>query len=179
VLASVSPAGDRVTFRVSATKVEPKLFIEAGYAAPDFEGTDQEGREVSLAAILKEHKVVLLDFWATWCGPCIAELPNVKAVFERHRGEGFGILGISLDTDPAVEPGQAARTRAELAAFMKENGMEWPSVYDGRGWEAAVGQRYRVSAIPATFLLDAGGIIGYIDLRGEDLEPAVVELLAK
>ncbi len=179
VLASVSPAGDRVAFRVSETKVEPKLFIEVGYEAPAFEGVDQEGRNVSLAAFLKEHKVVLLDFWATWCGPCIAELPNVRATFERHRGEGFGILGVNLDADPASEPGDASRTRAQVAAFMRENGMAWPSVYDGQGWSAEVGQHYRVSAIPATFLLDAGGIIRYVDLRGEDLEPAVVELLAK
>jgi thiol-disulfide isomerase/thioredoxin len=179
LLASVSPAGDRVTFRVSETKVEPKLFIEVGYEAPAFEGSDQEGRDVSLAAFLKEHKVVLLDFWATWCGPCIAELPNVQATFERHRGEGFGVLGVSLDADPAGEPGEASRTRAQVAAFMRENGMDWPSIYDGKFWSAEVGQRYRVSAIPATFLLDADGVIRYTDLRGEDLEKAVIELLAK
>jgi hypothetical protein len=103
----------------------------------------------------------------------------VRATYARYRGEGFGILGISLDTAPDVEPGEAARTRAQLAAFMRENGMVWPSVYDGQGWQAAVAELYRVHAIPATFLLDAGGVIRYTDLRGEDLEKAIVELLKK
>jgi len=177
VLASVSPRGDRVTFRVSEVKVAPKAYIDVGFTAPGFQGVDQTGRTVSLADFLKEHKVVLLDFWATWCGPCITELPHVKAASEQYGEQGFGILGISLDADPALQPGEASRTREQVAAFMRENGMNWSSIYDGKGWEAEVSDAYRVNAIPATFLLDAEGVIRHRDLRGEALAEAVGALL--
>ncbi|MFO7769204.1 MAG: TlpA disulfide reductase family protein [bacterium] len=177
VLGEVSPMGDRVSFVRSAVEVEPKIYLAAGYRAPGFSQEDLDGEMVRLEDFVARHKVTLLDFWATWCGPCIEELPNVKAVYREFADRGFGVLGISLDGDPGHTAREMAEVRRDVAVFMEEHDVPWSTTYDGRGWENAVAQLYRVNAIPATFLLDSRGIIRGIDLRGEDLEPAVRELI--
>ena len=91
-------------------------------------------------------KLFLLDFWATWCGPCIAELPNIKEVYEKYHGKGFEIIGISLDTDEAA-----------LRKFIKENQLPWRQVFDGKRWETPLVQQYGVRGIPAQFLIDQEG----------------------
>ena len=113
-------------------------------------------------------KVVLLDFWATWCGPCVVEMPNVKRAYAKHAGPHFEIVGISLD-----------RSRAELEAFTKAQGMTWPQSFDGKGWESAVARQYGVSSIPTTLLLDRQGRIARVGLRGPQLDEAIAEILAE
>jgi thiol-disulfide isomerase/thioredoxin len=177
-IADVSPMGDLITFRRSEEEVEPKVYIAVGYKAPEFSQADCRGNEISLEAFLKEHKVVLLDFWATWCGPCIAELPNVIAVYEEYNERGLGILGISLDLAPDPdEPQEGQKSREQVREFMDENGMPWPSTYDGLYWQNAVSNQYRINSIPATLLLDGDGVIRYMNVRGDALKSAVKELI--
>ena len=108
-------------------------------------------------------KVVLLDFWATWCGPCRVELPNVLSVYREFHDRGFEILGVSLDEDEKT-----------LKDFLKEQGMTWPQFFDGK---KEVSTLYEVRAIPATFLLNKEGKIHRVGLRGEAVGRAVEKLL--
>jgi len=146
-----------------AEKAQADLVV--GKAFPDFNEKDTAGKPLSLSGY--RGKVVLVDFWATWCGPCITELPNVLATYEKHHSAGFEIIGISLDQDGK-----------KLANFVKEKKMTWPQFFDGNGWQNKLAQQYGVNSIPATYLLDREGKIVAKDLRGEKLEAAVAAALA-
>lgn len=148
----------------SAKKLQASLV--AGARFPDFSVQDSDGKPLSLA----DHrgKVVLIDFWATWCPPCRAEVPNVVAAYKKYHGQGFDIIGVSLDQD-----------REKLLSFTKDNGMTWPQYFDGQGWENKLAVKYGVQAIPATYLLDTNGVIIATDLRGDALEQAVAKALPK
>ena len=137
-----------------------------GTEFPTFKETATDGTTVDLAAY--RGKIVLVDFWATWCGPCVDELPHVKAAYEKHHEKGFEVIGISLDKDGD-----------KLAAFTKEKQMPWPQIFDGKGWQSKLAQAYSIRGIPATFLLDREGKIAAKDLHGEALSKKVSELLAK
>ncbi|HNC25062.1 MAG TPA: TlpA disulfide reductase family protein, partial [Opitutaceae bacterium] len=134
------------------------------------------GRTVDLAQW--RGKVVLIDFWATWCGPCLQELPNVKAVYEKYHGQGFEIAGISFDQahDPA-HPAKRQKSADELLAFTVENQMPWPQYYDGLYWQNVYGKKYGIQAIPAMFLLDREGKLVSTNARGPKLEKEVKRLL--
>jgi peroxiredoxin len=108
-------------------------------------------------------KVLLVDFWATWCGPCREELPNVKKVYDQFKDQGFAILGISLD-----------HQQPTLEAYIKEQGIEWPQVFEGN---QILAEQYAVVTIPRMLLVDRQGVIRYVDVRGLALEKAVTELL--
>jgi peroxiredoxin len=137
-----------------------------GTLFPTFKETATDGTTVDLAAY--RGKIVLVDFWATWCGPCVDELPNVMAAYEKYHDKGFEVIGISLDKDGD-----------KLAAFTKEKKMAWPQVFDGKGWQSKLAQAYNIRGIPATFLLDREGKIAAKDLRGDALSQKVGELIAK
>lgn len=137
----------------------------AGKAPPAIEVTALDGKPLSLDDY--KGKVLLIDFWATWCGPCRAELPNVKQVYEKYHEKGFEILGVSLDKD-----------RGKLETFIETEDMPWRQVFDGKGWENEIAALYGVSSIPKTYLLDGKGKVVKFNLRGEELGKAVGELLA-
>jgi len=127
--------------------------------------TALDGREVDVSKL--QGKVVLIDFWATWCGPCVAELPNVLKAYKDLHPKGFEIVGISLDGD-----------KAELESFVKEKGMEWPQYYDGKGWKNEIAGKYGIDSIPAMWLLNKKGMVVSTDARG-GLEEMVTKLLAE
>jgi len=124
-----------------------------------------DGREVNLAQM--RGKVVLVDFWATWCGPCVAETPVLKDAYEKFNSRGFEIIGISFDSD-----------RATLEDFVKANGLTWPQYFDGKYWENDLGRRFGIHSIPTQWLVDRKGHLR--DLRGrDDLTAKVEQLLAE
>lgn len=140
--------------------------VDVGDVAPDFEATTLDGTPFKLSDY--RGKFVLLDFWATWCSPCVVELPNVIEAYETYHDQGFEIIGISLDDD-----------RDALDTFMTQwPAMTWTQVFDGKGWESRVGRLYGVTAIPHTLLLDKEGKVFAKDLRGDALSSALAEMLA-
>jgi len=159
-----SKQAEMVQKQAEAKKIQKSL-VE-GTKFPDFDEKDVEGKPLSIAAY--KGKVVLVDFWATWCGPCVAELPNVMKAYEKHHSKGFEIIGISLDSD-----------KAKLDKFTKDKKMTWQQFFDGQGWSNKLSSKYGVNSIPATYLLDGEGKIIAKNLRGEALEEAVAKALAK
>lgn len=141
--------------------------LAVGAVFPGFAEKDSNGQPLVLENF--RGKVVLLDFWATWCGPCVHELPNVVAAYRQHHAQGFEIVGISLDRE-----GDGPK----LAAFTKSHDMPWPQYYDGQYWHNKLASQYGVRSIPATYLLDGEGRIIGKNLRGAALEAAVVKALA-
>jgi len=140
--------------------------LAEGSKFPDFDEKDLAGNPLSIAQY--KGKVVLVDFWATWCGPCVAELPNVLKAYEAHHSAGFEIIGISLDEQ-----------EQKLKDFIKAKNMPWAQYFDGKGWKSKMAGKYGVNSIPATYLLDGEGKIIGKNLRGESLEKAVAAALAK
>ena len=154
-----------ITQQAAAKNVQDALAV--GSAFPDFNVQDLNGKPLSVAGF--KGKVVLIDFWATWCGPCRAELPNVIDTYKKYHSQGFEIIGVSLDSD-----------RDKLDAFLKqEDGMTWQQYFDGQGWSNKLAVKYGVEAIPFAVLVGSDGKIVGKDLRGDDLGTAVGAALAK
>jgi len=154
------------TLAAAKQRAEAEAKFAVGNKFPDFSEKDLDGKPLSIAGL--KGKVVLVDFWATWCGPCVGELPNVKKAYEKHHAAGFEIVGISLDD-----------SHKKLTDFIAKNKMPWPQFFDGGGWKNKLAQEYGIHSIPATFLLDSKGKIIARDLRGPALEAAVAKALKK
>ncbi|HRI82678.1 MAG TPA: TlpA disulfide reductase family protein [Opitutaceae bacterium] len=143
--------------------------------------TALDGREVATQKL--RGKVVLINFWATWCGPCMAEKPNVKRVYSAYHERGFEIIGVSCDIAPEnASRGSAriARTASQVLEFCRENEMPWPQHYEGRRHNDGgntLAARFAVTGIPANFLLDQSGRVVAMNLRGDRLEAEVKRLL--
>ena len=110
-------------------------------------------------------KVLLVDFWATWCGPCVAEIPNMLAEYEKYHDKGFEVVGISLDEE-----------RADVEKFVVENKIPWPIIFAGKGWQDPVAQFYGISGIPQLVLIGRDGNVITLDIRGEKLGERLAEL---
>jgi peroxiredoxin len=152
--------------QAAAKKIQESLSV--GSTFPDFDKKDLHGKPLSIANY--KGKVVLIDFWATWCGPCRAEIPNVVATYNKYHSKGFEIIGISLDREA---------DKAKLESYTKENNMPWQQFFDGKYWQNELSSKYGVNSIPATYLLDGEGKIIAKNLRGEKLEEAVAKALGK
>jgi len=146
--------------------VESELFVirnlSVGKVAPDIEGVDSDGKKFKLSDY--KGKVVVLDFWATWCGPCMALVPHEIKLCKRLEDKPFAMVGVDFDA-----------TREELKKGEKENGITWRSFHDGR--QGPIGEKWRIQAIPAIYVLDAKGVIRYKDVREKKLDEAVEFLL--
>lgn len=147
-------------------KIEDMQQVNIGGMAPNFALTTPDGKKFSLYD-LRGH-IVLLDFWASWCGPCLAEVPNLKAIYEKYHGKGLEILGVSLDEKEAAWKGTIER-----------KGLTWQHVSSLKGWKCPVAQRFKVTGIPRMYIIDAQGKIIAQDLRGEKLAKKIDELFTK
>ena len=146
------------------TALDSMSAIVIGKPAPNFSAPSPEGKTISLKESL--GKVTIIDFWASWCGPCRAENPNVVALYNEFHSKGLNIIGVSLDKD-------AAKWKEAIA----KDGLIWPHVSNLKFWEDPIAKQYNVQSIPATFILDAKGTIVAKDLRGDALKAKVKELL--
>jgi thiol-disulfide isomerase/thioredoxin len=125
-----------------------------GFVAPDIVAQTPEDKPYALSAM--RGKVILVDFWASWCGPCRRENPNVKILYDKYKDKGFDILGVSLDRD-----------KASWVRAIEQDGLPWKHISDLGGWQSAPAQLYGVTSIPQTILLDKDGKIIERNLRGE------------
>ncbi|MBV9868334.1 MAG: redoxin domain-containing protein [Abitibacteriaceae bacterium] len=131
-----------------------------------FTAKDLAGQSVSLEQY--KGKVVLLDFWATWCGPCVASMPDVIKAYNKYNSQGFEVVGISLD-----------QSRDDLNQFLKDQSVPWRQICSGEGWAGPIPRRYGVTAIPFTLLIGRDGRIAAVNLFGDDLAPTIEKELAK
>ena len=138
---------------------------EVGARIMDFTQNDLKGQPVRLADYRK-GRYVLLDFWASWCGPCRAENPNVLKAYNRFKAKNFVVLGVSLDQDSA-----------QWRQAVVKDGMPWTQVSDLKGWKNEVSQQYGIQGIPANFLVDTSGTIIAKNLRGAALGKKLAEVL--
>ena len=136
-----------------------------GAEAPGFAGQSPDGETITLESL--RGKVVLIDFWASWCGPCRKENPNVVRVYDEYKDKGFEILGVSLDNK-----------KDRWVKAIADDNLTWPQISDLQGWRSAVARQYGVSSIPQTVLLDAEGRILARNLRGAALEQKLAEVFA-
>ena len=135
-----------------------------GEVVPDFSATALDGKPISLQQY--RGKVILLDFWGIWCGFCLAEMPNVKRVYDTYKDQGFDIIGVNLDTD-----------ERRLRNYLKENDIQWRQIFSGQKWKSPLVQQYHIRSIPAPWLIDRDGTLISREARGVKLERLVIEAL--
>lgn len=161
--------GDRPELIQLAQMVSMQMLTATGAPYIDFEcsildqKTQKNNDKATLSSFVSENKVTLLDFWATWCSPCMSEVPYLKAAYEKYASKGFQIVSVSVDED--ID---------EWKQTISEQGMTWPQMWNGLDdMAASPAMMYSVSAIPSSFLIDAEGTIIGRNLRGEELEAAL------
>ena len=150
------------------TNINRALVTAIGQKAPDFEAPDPNGKKIKMSDILKKSKVLIIDFWASWCRPCRRENPYVVDIYKKYHPKGLNIIGVSLD-----RPGQ----KDKWLQAVKDDGLDWYHVSNLQFWKDPVARKYGIQAIPATLILDKNGIIRAKNLRRDALEAKVKELL--
>ena len=140
-----------------------KTGLKVGQFPPDFEAESLDGQTIKLSDY--KGKVVLLDFWATWCPPCVHEMPSVVAAYNKYNSQGFEIIGISLDTN-----------KEKLRNFINDNDVKWIQIFDRGSGDDSIASVYKINAIPTPILLDKEGKIFDKNARGSRLEQGIEEL---
>lgn len=139
---------------------------EAPMSIPDFRMNDINGKEVSALEEAAKHKITIIDFWASWCGPCLRDMPGLVNTYNKYKDKGLGIIGVSLDKD-----------ETSWKEAVKRLDMTWIQVSDLQGWDNAAAQMFGVQSIPFTMIVNQKGEIIGTGLRGEELEQRVSEIL--
>ncbi|MDK2973582.1 MAG: hypothetical protein PWP23_3337 [Candidatus Sumerlaeota bacterium] len=140
----------------------PKPPVPVGEKFPNFSGKTMDGKEIALADY--HGKVTLVDFWATWCGPCMAEMPSVRKLYEEYHPKGFEILAVSLDYE-----------KEDLASYYESSSLPWPSLFDGLGYEGPITTKFNVNSIPRTYLIGKEGELLAFNPRGSELWTVVAQ----
>ncbi|MCU0343791.1 MAG: AhpC/TSA family protein [Ignavibacterium sp.] len=151
-------------YQAITKRIEVLRNVAVGQFAPDFTLNDSTGTPISLSSL--KGKILLVDFWAAWCGPCRAENPNVVKAWQKYKDRGFDVLGVSFDTN-----------REKWLKAVKDDKLTWTQVSDLKGWGNEAGKLYGINSIPANFLLDRDQKILASGLRGDDLLNKLEELL--
>lgn len=138
--------------------------LKQGYKAPEIALPAAGGDTILLSSL--RGKVVLLDFWASWCGPCRVSNRGLVKLYPKFKDKGFEILGVSLDED-----------RKDWLAAVKKDKISWLQVNDNTGWESVTASRWGIRAIPTSYLIDKDGTLLAMDLEGKELEKALKQLL--
>jgi thiol-disulfide isomerase/thioredoxin len=162
----ISPPGDVVYFTRADTMLYLREDLLAGMNAPSFRAYGIDGTIVDLDDY--RGKVVLLDFWATWCKPWQKELPALQNVYRKYQSRGLEIIGMNLDYDLEL-----------VKTFLSENDIRWPQIANGRGWDMPLADLFKVSGIPKKLLIDRKGIVRFKDLHSKNLEARVHDLLSE
>ena len=144
--------------------VERMLSTNIGQFAPEISLPSPDGKEIALSSL--KGKLVLIDFWASWCGPCRKEMPNVIKIYSKFKNKGFEIYGVSLDQD-----------KEKWMEAITKDGINWPQVSDLKYWDNLAARIYNVQGIPYTVLIDKDGKIIAKNLRGQELEKKIAEVL--
>jgi peroxiredoxin len=169
LFSNLSPAIQKTDAGKKFAERLPKLkAVALGATAPEFAEADTSGKTVNLSSF--RGKYVLIDFWASWCGPCRHENPNVVKAFNHYKGQKFTIIGVSLDRPGAKEKWMAA---------IHKDGLNWTQVSDLKFWDSKTAGLYAVRGIPQNFLLDPDGKIIAKNLRGDDLDDKLQQIFGK
>lgn len=148
------------------SQIQTQKATETGSVAPAFSGKTPDGKTLALNDI--KGKVIIIDFWASWCGPCRRENPNVVKLYKKYHKKGLEIIGVSLDKQTQEQRWKDA---------IKKDKLTWPQVSNLQGWNEPIAKLYNVRSIPRTFILDENKKIIAKNLRGENLEKKIAELL--